>query len=245
MFNTSIRRIASPGLRQGEVAFRSSRLQQLNVRCKSAVTTNSNNSKQKATKTASSSSASASSSETQSSVPVAKCLLAAAAGVGTVSAAAAAVENATASSCPSFDPKGQRYDASTFLGRFSRMLLACDPYLLVYSEEQVRRSKEMVEHWPQWFDGTKEMDRTLWEAKRIAEAAVHPDTNEVIPRPFRMSGYVFFNGPVCVAMIASQSTLPLLGWAWVCLNISFLCFWRLFIFIIINYTNNANLPPSF
>jgi len=59
------------------------------------------------------------------------------------------------------------------------------------------------------------MNRTLWEAKRIVDAAVHPDTNEIIPLPFRMSGYVAFNGPVCVAMLASQSTVPLLFWAWI------------------------------
>jgi hypothetical protein len=55
----------------------------------------------------------------------------------------------------------------------------------------------------------------LWEAKRISEAALHPDTGEEIPRPFRMSGYVPFNGPVAVAMVASTSTVPLLFWSWV------------------------------
>ena len=206
----------------GVVAFRSSNsrpqalLNTLRVRCKSAVTNNTTPDKQKAAKTAVLSDAAiAETTKTTESFPYAQCLLAAAAGVGTVAAAAAVIENTTADSCPSFDPKGQRFDASTFLGRFSRMLLACDPYLLSYSEEQVLRSQEMVNNWHQWFNGTPEMDRTLWEAKRIADAAIHPDTNEVIPRPFRMSGYVFYNGPVCVAMLASQSTLPLLGWAWV------------------------------
>lgn len=208
----SIRRIASaaPLRPSSGVAFRSPRQawNTIRVRCKSAVTSSAD--KQKAAaKTATET------TKTTDSFPYAQCLLAAAAGVGTVAAAAAVIENTTADSCPSFDPKGQRFDANTFLGRFSRMLLACDPYLLSYSEERVRSSQEMVKNWHQWFNGTPEMDRTLWEAKRIADAAVHPDTNEVIPRPFRMSGYVFYNGPVCVAMLASQSTLPLLGWAWV------------------------------
>ena len=59
------------------------------------------------------------------------------------------------------------------------------------------------------------MDRSLWEAKRVYESAVHPDTGDFIPRPFRMSGYVPYNGPICVAMVVSQSTLPLLFWSWV------------------------------
>ena len=59
------------------------------------------------------------------------------------------------------------------------------------------------------------MDSTLWKAKRIYESAVHPDTGDFIPRPFRMSGYVPYNGPITVAMVASQSTVPLLFWSWV------------------------------
>ena len=77
-------------------------------------------------------------------VPIGLCLLAAAAGVATVSATAAIVETATASNVPNFDPNLERYDTSTFAGRFSRMLLACDPRLLVYSDERVRKSQEMV-----------------------------------------------------------------------------------------------------
>eukprot|EP00658_Telonema_sp_P-2_P025069 TRINITY_DN20091_c0_g1_i3.p1 TRINITY_DN20091_c0_g1~~TRINITY_DN20091_c0_g1_i3.p1 ORF type:complete len:250 (+),score=48.66 TRINITY_DN20091_c0_g1_i3:535-1284(+) len=37
----------------------------------------------------------------------------------------------------------------------------------------------------------------------------------IVPEPFRMSGYVPFNGPVCVAMIVSKSTPTLLFWNWV------------------------------
>ena len=148
-------------------------------------------------------------------VPVAQSLIAAVLGVSIVSLAAAIVENVTADSVPKFDPRGQRYDAESFQGRFSRMLLACDPRLLLYTEDQVKRSQGMVKNWQEIEDGSKEMDRALWEAKRIVDGALHPDTGDVIPRPFRMSGYVMYNGPVCVAMVASQSTLPLLFWSWI------------------------------
>jgi len=57
--------------------------------------------------------------------------------------------------------------------------------------------------------------RSLWESQRIATAAIHPDTDQTIPHPFRMSGYVPFNGPICVAMVASTSTPALLFWSWV------------------------------
>jgi sideroflexin-5 len=145
------------------------------------------------------------------SVPVVNALLAAAAGILTVSGAAAVVERSTASSVPKFHPKGQRFSQDSFGGRFAKMLLACDPCLLLYSESQVRACRELLESYE---TQPPEMARTLWEAKRIFESAVHPDTGELIPRPFRMSGYVPYNGPICVAMVASQSTLPLLFWSW-------------------------------
>jgi tricarboxylate carrier len=122
------------------------------------------------------------------------------------------VESASASSVPAFDPKGQRFSQASFGGRFARMLLACDPRLLLYSEAEVRDCQTFLEAYQ---SQPPEMDRALWEAKRVCDAAIHPDTGDIVPRPFRMSGYVPFNGPICVAMVASQTTMPLLFWSWV------------------------------
>lgn len=105
----------------------------------------------------------------QQTIPIANALLAAAAGVATVSAIAAGVEYTTAKSVPSFDPNAQRFDQSTFAGRFSRMLLACDPRLLLYTDEQVRGCQAMLQNHAN-LTGSTEMDRALWEAKRITEA---------------------------------------------------------------------------
>lgn len=153
-------------------------------------------------------------SSSSHSTSIASSLAAAFAGVTAVSIAAAGVEYSTADSCLPYSTNGQRFDQNSFQNRFFRMLLACDPRLLLYSESEVRQAqsllKEAHEH-----ANDRRMDRTLWEARRIVDAALHPDTGEVIPRPFRMSGYVPYNGPICVAMIASTSTAPLLFWSWV------------------------------
>lgn len=154
-------------------------------------------------------------------VPIFQTFLAWAAGVGTLSALSATVELATAHSCPPFDPHGQRFDQSHFWGRLCRMVIMCDPYLLLYSSEEVeRRRKQLVN----FADDNQKTDpttshRDLWEAKRIYEAAMNnpnpfADDAELVPRPFRMNGFVSFNIPISVSMIAAESTLPLLFWAW-------------------------------
>mmetsp|Transcript_27757 Transcript_27757/g.45898 ORF Transcript_27757/g.45898 Transcript_27757/m.45898 type:complete len:423 (+) Transcript_27757:120-1388(+) len=151
-------------------------------------------------------------------VPIGASLLAALAGVSVVSAAAAVVENATADSCLPYTPNGQRFSQDEFMGRFSRMLLACDPRLLLYTEDQVLQAQELLERAAAGSIGGDDpaaLNRSLWEARRITDAALHPDTKEFIPRPFRMSGYVPYNGPICVAMVASTSTPSLLFWSWV------------------------------
>ncbi|KAL9188671.1 hypothetical protein ACHAXT_007049 [Thalassiosira profunda] len=155
------------------------------------------------------------------SVPIGTTLVAMTCAIATVSAGAFISETATASLVPRYDPKQERFDQSTFLGRFSKMLLACDPSLLVCSAAEVSRCKAMVDDYehhlsnlPEGVSET-EMSRKLWEAQRVASAALHPDTGDTIPHPFRMSGYVPFNGPICVAMVASQSTSALLFWSWV------------------------------
>jgi len=176
-----------------------------------------------------------------SSFPFGASLLAAFAGVGVVAASAQAVESATGDSCLPYssETNAQRYDQSTFGGRFARMLLACDPSLLLCGEHAVRDARQRLLE----FEDQKSLppsavacqSRMLWESKRIVESALHPDTGQVIPRPFRMSGYVPFNGPICVSMVASTSTGSLLFWSWVNQSQNAL----------VNYYNrNASAPMS-
>jgi len=165
-------------------------------------------------KTATAAAPAEASSTSSTSVPVGASLAAAFAGIAVVSVGAAVVEYATADSCLPYSTNGQRFDQSSFQGRFSRMILACDPRLLLYSEAQVRQATALLETSNEYRDD-RSMDRTLWEARRIADSAVHPDTGEVMPRPFRMSGFVPYNGPICVAMVASTTTPSLLFWSWV------------------------------
>ena len=178
---------------------------------------------------ANASSSNASNSSNSSPFPIGASLLAAIAGVGVVGAAARAVEAATADTCLPYSARGNagRFDQSTFGGRFARMLLACDPALLRHTEDSVRATLQsllkaeddlalaLTTTTTTTPAITPSESRKLWEAKRIVDSAIHPDTGEVIPRPFRMSGFVPYNGPICVSMVASTSTIPLLFWSWI------------------------------
>ena len=162
----------------------------------------------------------ASDASASDSAPLGKTFVAMLAGVATVMGFSYATEVATASDAPPFDPSGQRFDQTTFQGRFCRMLLACDPTLLFYSEETARKYGDMVKNYKQLISNPAEVGETaetihhaLWEAQRISGASLNEGT--VVPHPFRMSGYVPFNGPICVAMVASKTTPAILFWSWV------------------------------
>jgi len=176
----------------------------LRYRCKSSVAPSNANAMKPPAATKEAASAEASSSSSSESVPIGATLVAMTLAIGTVSSGAALAEKATASLVPTFDPKSQRFDQSTFMGRLSKMLLACDPSLLFNSGEEVQRCKAMVDNYEQLLanlpEGVseKEMSRQLWEAQRVASAALHPDTGDTIPHPFRMSGYVSFLYLLCI-----------------------------------------------
>ena len=146
----------------------------LRLRCKSSVSAPADasaSSSSKAGGAAKEAAAEASSSASSESVPIGSTVVAMTLAIATVSAGAAVAENATASMVPTFDPKQQRFDQSTFMGRLSKMLLACDPSLLLYSGDEVQRCKAMVDNYEEHLknlpEGVSEteMSRKLWEAQ--------------------------------------------------------------------------------
>lgn len=48
----------------------------------------------------------------------------------------------------------------------------------------------------------------LWKARKIKEAIKNPDSGEIIPMPFRMSGFVPFGVPIVVGMLLPNPSLP-------------------------------------
>uniref|UniRef100_A0A8C3FX60 Sideroflexin 5b n=1 Tax=Cyclopterus lumpus TaxID=8103 RepID=A0A8C3FX60_CYCLU len=73
----------------------------------------------------------------------------------------------------------RNYEGS-FLGRLRHVIDIIDPSTLFVSEVTTCNTVDML----------------LWEAQKIKQAIIHPDTGEKIFMPFRMSGYVPFGTPI-------------------------------------------------
>ena len=105
-------------------------------------------------------------------------------------------------SVPPFSLKADRYDQSTYYGRFRKMLDVVDPRTLLCSQQELDDAVQLLKDFEDRTESGK-LDsgnistyhngfdnEKLWQAKKIKDAIIHPDTGEIIPRPFRMSGYV-------------------------------------------------------
>ena len=102
----------------------------------------------------------------------------------------------------------ERYDQATYYGRFRKMLDVVDPRTLLCSRQDIddavgllkdfethRRQQRQMESLPNQGDSKSTSnhrfdDAELWQAKKIIDAVFHPDTKEMLPKPFRMSGFL-------------------------------------------------------
>lgn len=154
-------------------------------------------------------------------IPIFQTLTSMTAGIATVSMITSCFEYITSFKVPTFSPSGTRFDLSTYMGRFCNMLLNCDPSLLLYNHDDVIRNRKMLKDYRSVISNLapgksiKDVSRDLWNAERIVASCGDENKLNSIPPPFRISGYVPFNGPICVAMIVSTSTPYLLFWSWV------------------------------
>ena len=55
-------------------------------------------------------------------------------------------------------------------------------------------------------------DDEMWHAQFMVDSAVHPDTNELVPKPFRMAGYVPCNIPILVGLLIPQGVAMTAFW---------------------------------
>ncbi|KAG7509628.1 sideroflexin-5 isoform X1 [Solea senegalensis] len=108
---------------------------------------------------------------------------------------------------PSFQLGKSRFDQSTFLGRFRHFLDVIDPSTLFVSEKRLQECVELLDSFSRRTLSPDVTDAQLWEAQKIKQAIIHPDTGEKILMPFRMSGFIPFGTPVIVGLLLPNQTL--------------------------------------
>ncbi|KAI3367415.1 hypothetical protein L3Q82_026270 [Scortum barcoo] len=79
---------------------------------------------------------------------------------------------------------------STFSGRFRHFLDVIDPSTLFVTEKRLQECVELLDRFKQRTLPPGVTDAQLWQAQKIKQAIIHPDTGEKILMPFRMSGTV-------------------------------------------------------
>ncbi|MBN3324516.1 SFXN5 protein, partial [Atractosteus spatula] len=104
---------------------------------------------------------------------------------------------------------------SSFYGRLRHYLDIVDPRTLLVSESRLKECVKLLDDFRCGMLPPGVSDAQLWEAQKIKQAIVHPDTEEKIFMPFRMSGYVPFGTPIVVGLLLPNQTLAsTVFWQW-------------------------------
>ncbi|TNN73028.1 Sideroflexin-5 [Liparis tanakae] len=117
--------------------------------------------------------------------------------------------------CPAFQLGRPRYEQGSFLGRLRHVLDIIDPRTLFVSEKRLEECVKLLEDYKHGDLPPGVSDLQLWEAQKIKQAIIHPDTGEKIFMPFRMSGYVPFGTPIVIGLLLPNQTLvSTIIWQW-------------------------------
>uniref|UniRef100_A0A3B3ZMC7 Uncharacterized protein n=1 Tax=Periophthalmus magnuspinnatus TaxID=409849 RepID=A0A3B3ZMC7_9GOBI len=117
--------------------------------------------------------------------------------------------------CPSFQLGRPRYDQGSFRGRLRHFIDIIDPSTLFVSEKQLQANLKLLNDFKNGIVPPGVSDDQLWEAQKIKQAIIHPDTGEKIFMPFRMSGYVPFGTPIVIGLLLpNQTVLSTIIWQW-------------------------------
>ncbi|XP_062991922.1 sideroflexin-5 isoform X2 [Elgaria multicarinata webbii] len=107
---------------------------------------------------------------------------------------------------PPFQLGKPRFEQTSFYGRFRHFLDIIDPRTLFVTESHLKEVVQLLEDYKHG---------TLPPGVTNKEAIIHPDTNETIFMPFRMSGYIPFGTPIVVGLLLPNQTLAsTVFWQW-------------------------------
>ncbi|KPI35446.1 putative mitochondrial transport protein fsf1 [Cyphellophora attinorum] len=109
------------------------------------------------------------------------------------------------------DLPASQYDLSTYWGRVKESAQIADPRTLFVSADGLENAKQLVTLYKT--GKTKQMTPELWEAKKVVDSTLHPDTGQPVFLPFRMSCFVISNLVVTAGMLTpNMGTRGTLFW---------------------------------
>ena len=114
-----------------------------------------------------------------------------------------------------FELGKSRYNLKTFKGRFAQNMDIIDWRTLFVSESKLNESVKLLDDYKADRLPPNVTNKDLWEAQKIKQSTLHPDTGEKIFMPFRMSGYVPFNSPILAGLLMPNPSLAqTVFWQW-------------------------------
>ncbi|KAM7168522.1 sideroflexin-5 isoform 4-T4 [Macrochelys suwanniensis] len=88
-------------------------------------------------------------------------------------------------------------------------------YCFMYLQSRLKEAVQLLEDYKHGTLPPGVTNKELWGAQKIKQAIIHPDTNEKIFMPFRMSGYIPFGTPIVVGLLLPNQTLAsTVFWQW-------------------------------
>ncbi|KAF1950092.1 Tricarboxylate/iron carrier [Byssothecium circinans] len=104
-----------------------------------------------------------------------------------------------------------QYDLSTYWGRVRHSANISDPRTLFTSSAGLENAKQLITAYKT--GKIRDMTPELWQAKKIIDSTIHPDTGQPVFLPFRMSAFVISNLVVTGGMLTpGLKTAGTLGW---------------------------------
>lgn len=107
------------------------------------------------------------------------------------------------------------FDTETYGGRFKMLCAAFNPLLFFRTNAQIKEAQDIVFKHKCREEAAENMGskvmmnpadiKILKDADKVVSGSVHPDTNEIIPFPMRMTANVWFNGPTLMIMLFTRN----------------------------------------
>ena len=115
---------------------------------------------------------------------------------------------------PPFSINGDRFDQSTYVGRYLGFLDVIDPRTLSTSDEEIAEAQSLLDAFKAGKAPPGTTDDELWAARKKVNACMHPVLGEKINPLFRMACFIPVNVPMIAGMLMTTSVPGVLFWQW-------------------------------